>query len=61
LWNPVTRTVIRTFRRVIAGTTSETKLTLGARVQITYWSAATATTAFASRRATLDPNELITG
>ena len=38
-----------------------TKLKLGARVQITYWSAATAATAFASIRATLDPNELITG
>jgi hypothetical protein len=38
-----------------------TKLTLGARVQITYWSAATAATAFASIRATLDPDELITG
>ena len=38
-----------------------TKLKLGARVQITYWSAATAAAAFASIRATLDPNELITG
>ena len=38
-----------------------TKLTLGARVQITYWSAATATTAVASISATLDPSELITG
>ncbi|HET7014748.1 MAG TPA: hypothetical protein VFI65_12605 [Streptosporangiaceae bacterium] len=37
------------------------KLTVGARVRITYWNAANAATAFASIRATLDPNELITG
>jgi hypothetical protein len=38
-----------------------TKLKLGARVQITYWSAATAATAFAAISAALNPSELITG